>query len=130
MGHEFSIEQYNSQVSAVWRSTLWLSIITVVEVTLALIWMYRLYPDGGGPRLLLNAIFIVMSLLKAYFIVGEFMHIRYETRALTLTILVPTLFLVWFLIAFLWEGSAWLDMRQFWGVIMEDHTPPVAPAHH
>lgn len=129
MGHEFSIEQYNSQVSAVWRSTLWLSIITVVEVALALVWMYHLYPNGGGPKLWLNSIFIVMSLLKAYFIVGEFMHIRYETRALTLTILVPTLFLVWFLVAFLWEGAAWLDMRQFWGVIMEDHTP-VAPAHH
>ncbi len=107
---------YKSQVSAVWKATIWLTVITVVEVVAAIIYM-EMYEAGEGPRLLLNGFFVVMSLLKAFFIVGEFMHMRYEKRALVLTVLVPTVFLIWFIIAFLWEGSAWLNARTFWEVI-------------
>mgnify|MGYP006251460563 FL=1 len=59
------------------------------------------------------------SLLKAFFIVGEFMHMKYETRALALTVLVPTVFLIWFIIAFLWEGAEWMNNREMWEVIIE-----------
>ena len=121
MAHDFSVEQYNTQVKAVWRATFWLSVITVIEVAAALMWIWFLFPDGGGPRWLLNIGFILMSLLKAFFIVGEFMHIRYEKRALTLTVLVPTFFLIWFIIAFLWEGAEWNGMRKEWKVIDEQH---------
>ncbi len=117
MAHDFNLETYNKQVSAVWRATLWLSIITILEVAAALMWLA--WVDPSTNKMGLNIFFIVMSLLKAYFIVGEFMHIRYETRALTLTILVPTFFLIWFIIAFLWEGIEWLNARDLWGVIFE-----------
>jgi len=117
MAHDFNLETYNKQVSAVWRATLWLSIITILEVAAALMWLA--WVDPSTNKMGLNVFFIVMSLLKAFFIVGEFMHIRYETRALTLTILVPTFFLVWFIIAFLWEGVEWLNARDLWGVIFE-----------
>jgi len=117
MAHDFNLETYNKQVSAVWRATLWLSIITILEVAAALMWLA--WVDPRTNKMGLNVFFIVMSLLKAFFIVGEFMHIRYETRALTLTILVPTFFLVWFIIAFLWEGVEWLNARDLWGVIFE-----------
>jgi len=106
--------EYKSQVSAVWKATLWLSIITIVEVAGALIWIWWLYPDGGGPRWFLNMMFAMASVLKAYFIVAEFMHVKYETRALALTILGPLMFLIWFIIAFLWEGAEWLNNREFW----------------
>ena len=129
MAHSFDVEAYNSQVAAVWRATLWLGIITIAEVALALVWMYYIDPEGHSSKLFLNGFFIIASLLKAYFIVGEFMHIRYETRALTLTVLVPLLLLSWFIIAFLWEGTAWLNNREFWQVIF-DHKPRTAPAHH
>ncbi|MGB1204642.1 MAG: cytochrome C oxidase subunit IV family protein [Chitinophagales bacterium] len=119
MAHGLDIETYKQQVSGVWRATLWLSIITVVEVAAALIWIWVLFPDGGGPRMLLNTFFIMASLLKAFFIVGEFMHMKYETRALALTVLVPTVFLIWFIIAFLWEGAEWMNNREMWDVIIE-----------
>lgn len=115
MGH-LSDAEYKSQVRAVWIATAWLSLITIIEVVFALVWIWYLYPDGGGPRMLLNGFFVLASLLKAYFIVGEFMHTKYETRALTLTILGPTIFLIWFVVAFLWEGSEWLQMKEMWGV--------------
>ena len=117
MAHDFSVETYNQQVSAVWRATLWLSIITILEVAAALMWLA--WVDPSTNKMGLNVFFIVMSLLKAFFIVGEFMHVRYETRALALTILVPTFFLIWFIIAFLWEGAEWLNARDLWGIIFE-----------
>lgn len=126
MSHELSAEQYKSQVSAVWRATIILSIVTIVEVAAALVYM-NAYPNGEF-RMLLNSFFIVMSLAKAYFIVGEFMHVRYETRALTLTILVPLVFLIWFIIAFLWEGAEWLNNREMWNYIFDQ--APKQPVHH
>ena len=107
MSH-LSMEQYNSQVKAVWRATVWLALLTIVEVGGALI-----YPEAA-PRMLLNIFFILATLLKAFFIVAEFMHLKYEFRALMITILAPMIFLVWFIIAFLWEGASWLNMREFW----------------
>ncbi len=127
MSHDFSAEQYNSQVKAVWRATIILSVVTVVEVMFALLYM-NMYPNHDGPRMLLNSFFILMSLAKAYFIVAEFMHVRYETRALTLTILVPLFFLIWFIIAFLWEGAEWLNNREMWNYIFDQ--APKHPIHH
>ena len=59
-----------------------------------------------------TAILIVaLSLYKAYFIVFEFMHMKYEVKGLAMTVLLPTLLLVWAIIAFFNEGSAWKDRR-------------------
>ncbi|PSR05304.1 MAG: hypothetical protein BRD50_01395, partial [Bacteroidetes bacterium SW_11_45_7] len=71
------------------------------------------YPESA-PQILLNIFFIVATLLKGFFIVAEFMHLRFEFRALTITILAPTAFLIWFIIAFLWEGASWLNLREVW----------------
>lgn len=100
--------EYRHHVSAVWRVTVILAIVTVVEVAGAL-----LYPHSM-PRIILNLFFIVMSLIKAFYIVAVFMHMKYERRAMQLTVLLPTLFLVWAIIAFLWEGGSWLKMKGVW----------------
>ncbi|QQS31061.1 MAG: cytochrome C oxidase subunit IV family protein [Sphingobacteriales bacterium] len=126
MAHTYDAQVYKSQVNAVYRATVWLAIITIIEVAAALVWM-NIFKDHSGPRLLLNSFFIAASLLKAYFIVGEFMHIRYETRALTITILAPTFFLIWFIIAFLWEGQEWLNNKTDGQFIQEEIR---APHHH
>jgi len=55
---------------------------------------------------------IVLSLYKAYFIVYEFMHLRYEVKGMALSILLPAMLLIWGLIAFLWEGNTWGDRRE------------------
>ncbi len=57
------------------------------------------------PSTLRNSIFIVLTILKAFFIVGEFMHLKHETKGLIWTILVPTSLLVWLLVALITEGS-------------------------
>lgn len=99
---------YKSQVAAVWKSTLWLSIVTIVEVGIALAHFYFFY---DSPRLLVNLIMILATILKAFFIVGEFMHLKYEQRAFIISLGVPLIFLVWAIIAFSVEGNYWLSMR-------------------
>ena len=57
------------------------------------------------PSTLRNSIFIVLTIMKAFFIVAEFMHLKHETKGLMWTILVPVALLVWLLVALITEGS-------------------------
>jgi cytochrome c oxidase subunit IV len=108
-GHEhLGEEAYQAQKKAVWRATGILAVVTVVEVTCALLLQHTL------PRPALNLLFILMSAIKAFFIVAEFMHLKYEFRALAISILAPCFFFIWFVIAFMMEGASWLSLRQLW----------------
>ncbi len=55
--------------------------------------------------------FVLMTIVKAAYIVGEFMHLRHETKVLMWSILVPIVFIVWMLVAFVYEGMAIGDVR-------------------
>lgn len=110
-GHVPSDAEYKSQVSAVWKATFWMGLITIVEVVIALLWMNFFPPEKS--KLLLNGFFIAASATKAFFIIGEFMHLKYEKRALMISMAVPLIFLVWAIIAFSWEGGAWHHMRGY-----------------
>lgn len=54
---------------------------------------------------------IIMSFVKAYFIVYEFMHMKYEVPGLMKSVLLPTLLLIWAIIAFFYEGNDWQKRR-------------------
>lgn len=56
-------------------------------------------------------IFITMTIVKAAYIVGEFMHLRHEAKILIWSILIPLIFIVWMLVAFIFEGSSISDSR-------------------
>lgn len=56
-------------------------------------------------------IFIGMTIVKAFYIVGEFMHLRHEAKVLIWSILIPMVFVVWMLVAFVYEGMAISDVR-------------------
>ncbi len=59
-----------------------------------------------GPSGVRNFIFIFFGIVKAYFIVGAFMHLKYERINLALIILVPTIFIVGLIAGLLHEGNA------------------------
>jgi hypothetical protein len=44
------------------------------------------------------------------------MHLGDEIRNLKLTILIPLLLFVWFILAFLWDGTAFKSMRNRYDV--------------
>jgi cytochrome c oxidase subunit IV len=99
-GHSFSTK-------AIWRTFWILLIITVGELALA-IWYYE---TDFLPKHFLNGIFVIGTLAKAFFIIAEFMHLRYELKNLIMTIGIPALLFVWFLTAFLWDGNSYKNLR-------------------
>ncbi|WP_143309692.1 cytochrome C oxidase subunit IV family protein [Chitinophaga vietnamensis] len=106
VGHEQA--HADSSTKSIWRTFWILLCITVVEVGLAF-----LHLETGVPnRLLLNSIFIGLTVVKAFYIVSEFMHLGHEIKNLILTILIPLLLFVWFIIAFLYDGVSWRNLRK------------------
>jgi cytochrome c oxidase subunit IV len=63
------------------------------------------------PHMVMAAVMITGSLYKAYLIVFEFMHMKYEARGLMLSVLLPVGLLIWAIISFLYEGQAWKANR-------------------
>lgn len=82
--------------------------VTLVEVCFA----FLHYFTGMPPRGLLNAIFICLTVVKAFYIVAEFMHLRHEVKTLMMSILIPLFFIIWAVVAFLVDGNSWKHMRQ------------------
>jgi cytochrome c oxidase subunit IV len=97
-----------AQVKRILGVTLLLSIVTIVEVTLGLLcYKYDLMPKGWA-----NFFFVLLTLLKAGYIVAVFMHLGDEVKGMIMTILIPMVLFVWFIIAFLADGNFWLTMNK------------------
>jgi cytochrome c oxidase subunit IV len=57
------------------------------------------------------SIFVLMTLVKAFYIVGEFMHLKGEVKTLIWSIVLPLVFVIWLIIALLLEGDSILQVR-------------------
>jgi cytochrome c oxidase subunit 4 len=82
-----------------------------VEVIIALLGKGHIIAGFYLPVWFMAITMIGISLYKAYFIVNEFMHVRYEVSGLAMSILLPLILLIWAIIAFLYEGNAWKENR-------------------
>lgn len=92
------------------RVTIILSIITIIELCLGLL----IYKFTGGSEfaiLTIKGIVVVLSLAKTFYIVSYFMHLGDEIRNFVMTIIVPLFLFIWFIIAFLYEGHSWRNLR-------------------
>lgn len=89
----------------IYKTLAILSIVTIVEIGVALTLGETL------PKLFMDGFFIILSLLKAFYIVAEFMHLKYEKKAFTFWTLASLLLLVWFIISMTYEGSYWHLLR-------------------
>ena len=110
-GHNHKLEifrgrlKFKSNVQKIWGVLVFLSIITIVEVALGIIKPEILLNYFLGVKLL-NWLFIIMTIIKAYYITWDFMHVRDEKPFLKNTIVLPLLILIPFLLfILLYEGS-------------------------
>jgi len=85
-----------SKISRLWRIALILGIVTAFEFLCA-------FTLPRGPFLI--TIFVTLTLVKAFYIVSEFMHLKYEVKTLIWSIVIPTIFVIWLIVALLWEGG-------------------------
>jgi cytochrome c oxidase subunit IV len=88
------------KVKKLWKIALILGVVTLIEFVMAFT-----LPRGY----LLYAAFIGLTIVKAFYIVSEFMHLKYETKALIWSILLPTIFVIWLIVALLAEGGSVLN---------------------
>jgi len=107
---------YEASKSIALKTILVLAGVTVLEVLIALIGKGYI----GGMDLtvsfigaaIMGLVMIALSAYKAITIIFEFMHMKYEIKGMAMSVLLPTLLLVWAIIAFLYEGNWWNDLRQ------------------
>ncbi len=93
------------------KTIIILGIITISEVIFALLGKGYIIEGMHFPLIVISGVMILMSIVKAYLIVYEFMHMKYEVPGLVKTVILPTLLLVWAVIAFFWEGADWNKRR-------------------
>jgi cytochrome c oxidase subunit IV len=102
---------YEESKKVVFKGMILLGVVTIVEVLIALLGNGHLISGFTMPKWIIYPVMIGLSAYKAYFIIYEFMHLRYEVKGMALSILLPTLLLVWGIIAFLQEGNSWGNRR-------------------
>lgn len=84
--------------AAIWKTFWILLALTIVDIGL----YFMLSPTG-----IRNALFIILGIVKAYYIVGVFMHMKYERVNLIMTIILPILFVLGLIMGCLYEAHYW-----------------------
>ena len=115
-GHAHKLEilrgliKFKSNTQKIWGVLILLTIVTAVEVILGI---YK--PEALMGKFLsmkiLNWIFIILTIVKAYYITWDFMHMRDETKALRRVVVWTAVFLILYLVAILLvEGDYVFDV--------------------
>jgi cytochrome c oxidase subunit IV len=95
----------------IWRVFWILLFVTAVEVILGIIKPAFLIENSMLGTSLLNMIFIILTIIKAAYIVMEFMHLGHEVKGLQWTILLPIIVLIpYLLFILLSEGDYIMGM--------------------
>lgn len=79
-----------------------MAVITAIEFVFA-----TFLPRGP----LLYFTFVALTIVKAFYIVAEFMHLKGEVKTLIWSIMIPLIFVVWLIIALLAEGASIFELK-------------------
>lgn len=79
----------------------YLLLITVIEFIIAL-WAI---PGKHMSQHVGNYVYIALTLLKAFYIVAYFMHLKFEKLGLQLALTVSFIFIIYFIVLMLIEGG-------------------------
>ena len=78
------------------RVALILSIVTAIEFVVAFTM------EAGSVKTL---VFVLLTIVKAFYIVGEFMHLSHERRSMIWTVLFPMLFVALLIFILIYESG-------------------------
>ncbi|WP_248724243.1 cytochrome C oxidase subunit IV family protein [Seonamhaeicola sp. ML3] len=110
-GHNLAILRglikFKSNTQKIWGVLILLSIVTAVEVVLGIIKPESLMVSFLGMKLL-NWIFIILTIVKAYYITWDFMHMRDETAGLRRAVVWTGIFLIIYLIFILLQEGGYV----------------------
>ena len=133
MAHEHKLEifrglvKFKSNTSKIWGVLIFLTIVTLIEVVLGIykpdsLMTPLMTPFEGGflatlgnilfsPIIYmksLNLIFIVLTIVKAYYITWDFMHMRDETGSMRKMVVWTGVFLICYLIFILLQEGGYV----------------------
>ncbi len=93
-----------TEIGKLWKIAGLLLLITIIEFVFA----FSLPEHWKWMKV---SIFVGLTFVKAFYIISEFMHLKHETKVLIWSIALPLIFVVWFVIALIYEGGAILSVR-------------------
>lgn len=117
MAHEHKLAifrglvKFKSNERKIWGVFAFLSVVTIVEVALGILKPASLIETRFLAMKLLNWIFILLTLVKAYYITWDFMHMRDELKSLRRAVVWTAVFLICYLVLILLiEGDYIFDV--------------------
>ena len=122
--------EHASGTKKIWKTFWILSALTIVELGLGFLLYFKHGEWGHTPVLATKILIGVLTLAKAYYIVSIFMHLGDEIRNFIMTIIVPLSLFIWFIVAFLWDGNSWKNMRNTNAGSREHIEQKAPPAHN
>jgi cytochrome c oxidase subunit 4 len=96
--HNQFIEEHTvpDSVKLIWRTFWILLVVTLFEVGIAF---------TSIPHNILIVVFIVLTIVKAYFIIAFFMHLKHEKVAFKYSILLPFFLILYLIVMAIAEGN-------------------------
>ena len=102
--------KFKSNVQKIWGVLIFLSIVTAIEVVLGIVKPEILMSYFLSMKLI-NWIFVILTLVKAYYIMWDFMHMRDEKFGLQVSVVITLIFLIAYAaFIFLVEGNYIYDI--------------------
>lgn len=99
--------KFKSNTQKIWGVLILLTIVTTIEVVLGIIKPESLMTTFLSMKLL-NWIFIILTIVKAYYITWDFMHMRDETKGLRRMVVWTAVFLICYLIFILLQEGGYV----------------------
>ena len=104
------IVKFKSNVQKIWGVLIFLSIVTAIEVALGIV-KPEILMNYFLSMKLINWIFVILTLVKAYYITWDFMHMRDEKFGLQVSVVITLIFLIAYAaFIFLVEGNYIYDI--------------------
>ncbi|HLT54358.1 MAG TPA: cytochrome C oxidase subunit IV family protein [Flavobacteriaceae bacterium] len=113
MAHAHKLEilrglvKFKSNTQKIWGVLILLSIITAVEVVLG-IYKPSMFMEHFLGMKILNWIFIILTIVKAYYITWDFMHMRDEKASLRRAVVWTGVFLICYLVFILLQEGGYI----------------------
>lgn len=106
---EYTVESHGHahgegmSIKRIWQVFGILLFITGIEFLVALGFVHHWNIVSKGP--MLYAFYVVLTLIKAYYIVAFFMHLKFEKKSFIITCSVVFVFIIYFIVLMLLEGD-------------------------
>jgi putative Ca2+/H+ antiporter (TMEM165/GDT1 family) len=111
--------KFESNTQKIWGVLILLTIVTTVEVVLGIIKPAFMMESFLSMKIL-NWVFIILTIVKAYYITWDFMHMRDETPTLRRVVVWTAIFLICYLMWILIQEAGYIFDTYDQGYIKRD----------